>query len=394
MPGKNRRQVYLDHAATTPVDERVIEAMLPYFGEVYGNTSSVHRFGRRAEQAVEDARETMAMLLGCHASEVVFTSGGSEGANLAIRGAAWHAKLEGRGTHLLTTPVEHSAVGRTVDQLSASMDFASTLLPVNLTGQVEQDTFADAIRDRTVVASVIYGNNEVGTVNPIVALTEQARQHGVVFHTDAVQAAGQLPLDVSQLGVDLLSISAHKFYGPKGVGALYVREGLALVPSHTGGSHEQGRRPGTLNTPGIVGMAAALKLAYEEFDERVQHYRALRDQLINGVTTRIPGASLTGHPTDRLPNHASFVFDGVDSNMLVIHLDMKGVAASSASACKTGNPTPSGVLLAMGYPAEQALGSLRLTVGRKTTEDDVEFAIDALVDTVENVRKLKREMTL
>ncbi|MFQ3568108.1 MAG: cysteine desulfurase family protein [Aggregatilineales bacterium] len=374
------RSIYLDHSATTPVDPRVLDVMLPYFSEVYGNSSSAHKIGRRAEQAVEDARETIARIFNCKPSEIVFTSGGSESNNLAIRGAAW-ARRE-RGRHLITTPVEHSAVSRTVAQLAETMGFEQTLLPVNADASVDVEVFMESITPQTTVASVMYANNEVGTINPIAQLARAAHDRGVLFHTDAVQAAGQLSLDVQTLGVDLMSISAHKFYGPKGVGALYVRDGIDLIPSQSGGSHERGRRGGTLNTPGIVGMAKALQLAAEENEMRVQHYQALRDRLISGVLSRVPNAQLTGHPQKRLPSHASFVFDGLDGNMLLVHLDLKGVAASSASACKTGNPEPSSVLLAMGYSPQTALGSIRLTVGRETTEEEIDQAVAIMAETV------------
>ncbi len=383
------RSVYLDHSATTPTDPRVLEAMLPYFSDAYGNTSSAHSFGRKAEQAVEDARESIARIFNCKPAEIVFTSGGSESDNLALRGAAWALRERGKGKHLITSPVEHGAVLRTSAQLEQVMGFERTLLPVDSAGMVDAEDFAAAIRSDTTVASVMYANNEVGTIEPIPQLAAQARARSVIFHTDAVQAAGQLSLDVRALGVDLLSISAHKFYGPKGVGALFVRESVELIANQSGGSHENDRRAGTLNTPGIVGMAKALELAYAELDQRTAHYQSLRDQLIDGVLSRVPGAALSGHPEQRLPSHASFVIDGIDGNMLTIHLDLKGVAASSASACKTGNPEPSGVLLAMGYSPERALGSLRMTVGQWTTEADIEYAIHVLAETVEKLHRLK-----
>lgn len=384
-----RRLVYLDHSATTPTDPRVVDAMLPYFTEHYGNPASAHGFGRKAEQAVEDARETIARLLNCKPSEIVFTSGGTESDNLAIRGTALAARQTGRGNHLVTTSVEHNAVGKTVEQLTEYMGFERTLVPVDHMGMVDPEDFAAALGEDTAVASVIFANNEVGTIVPIPTLAALARERGVLFHTDAVQAVGQLKLDVQALGVDMLSMSAHKFYGPKGVGVLYLRDGVELVPSQSGGGHEEGRRSGTLNTPGIVGLATALQLAYDEMDERVARYRALRDQLIDGVLSRVPGAQLTGHPEQRLPSHASFVFDGIESNMLLMHLDVKGIAASSASACKTGNPEPSSVLLAMGYPRETALGSLRLTVGKDTSEEDIEYAVETLAQTVEKLHKMR-----
>jgi cysteine desulfurase len=384
-----RPSVYLDHSATTPTDPRVVEAMLPYFSEIYGNAASAHQIGRKAEQAVEDARETIARLFNCKPTEIVFTSGGTESDNLALRGAALTAREQGKGNHLITMPIEHSAIGKTIDQMVSYLGFERTLLPVDRTGMVDVEDFAAAIDEGTTLASVMYANNEVGTIEPIPQLAALAHERGVCFHTDAVQAAGQLNMDTQALGVDLLSISAHKFYGPKGVGALFVREGLSLVPSQSGGSHEEGRRGGTLNTPGIVGMAKALELAYDEHDERVAHYQARRDQLIDGILARVPNAQLTGHPEQRLPSHASFVFDGLDGNILLMHLDLKGVAASSASACKTGNPDPSGVLLAMGYSHDTALGSLRLTVGKDTSEEDIEYAVEALAETVEKLYRYR-----
>ncbi|MFN8527043.1 MAG: cysteine desulfurase family protein [Anaerolineae bacterium] len=383
-----RRSVYLDHSATTPTDPRVVEAMLPYFTGVYGNASSAHHIGRRAEQAVEDARERIARVLHCKPHEIVFTSGGTESDNLAIRGAAY--TMRHRGTHLITTPIEHPAILKTVDQLVQEMRFQQTLLPVESTGKVDPEDLAAAITPGTTVTSVMYVNNEVGTIEPIAQLAAMAHAQGSLFHTDAVQAAGQLPLDVTQLGIDMMSLSAHKFYGPKGVGALYVRDGIVLLPSQSGGSHENNRRGGTHNTPGIVGMAMALEIAYAEIDSRTAHLSVMRDRLIEGVLRQVPGAILTGHPTDRLPSHASFIFDGIDSNTLLMHLDLKGVCASSASACKTGNPEPSGVLLVLGYSRAQALGSLRLTVGKDTTEDDVEFAISVIADSVEKIHQMGR----
>lgn len=385
-----QRSVYLDHSASTPTDPRVLEVMLPYFTEVYGNALSVHTQGRRAEQAIENARMTIARLLNCKPSEIVFTGGGSESDNLALRGAAIAAKEAGRGDRLMTTPIEHSAIGRTIDQLVAHYGFSKVLLPVDQTGCVSVDDFARLCEQGTALASVMLANNEVGTLEPVAALGAIARERGVIFHTDAVQAGGQMSLDVQRLNVDLMSLSAHKFYGPKGVGVLYVRDGVNLVPSQSGGSHENGRRAGTHATPLIVGMAKALELAYTEYEVRTAHYRHLRDLLIKGILSRIPEAQLTGHPTERLASHASFVFPGLDANKLLIHLDMRGVAASSASACKTGNPEPSGVLLALGYDRDSALGSLRLSVGKDTSEDDVVYALDKIVESVAALKKVSR----
>lgn len=390
----SQRKVYLDYSATTPLDPRVLDKILPYFTETFGNTSSAHGFGRKAEDAIETARETIASIFNCKPHEIIFTSGGSESDNLAIRGAGWARYKTGRGNHLITTPVEHSAVTRTVNQLTEFNDFEQTILPVTSQGGVDVEDMIQAIRETTTIASVIYANNEVGTIAPLPQLSQALHSHDVLLHTDAVQAAGQLTLDVDALGVDLMSISAHKFYGPKGVGVLYCRDGLTLEPSQTGGSHESGRRAGTLNTPGIVGMAEALRLAYAELPERSKHYRTLRDQLRDRILSEIPGSHTTGHPEDRLPSHASFVFEDIDSTKLLMHLDMKGIAASGASACKTGNPEPSNVLLAMGLPEELAIGSLRLTIGRETTEEDINYTVETLKKTVETLRKLGKALSL
>lgn len=389
---KIKREVYLDYSASTPVDLRVIDVMMPYFSEVYGNSTSSHSQGRRGENAIEAARARVAQILNCRPSEVVFTSCGSESDNLAIRGAAWLASQQARPTRLITTPVEHSAVINTVLQLGSLLDATPVVVPVDRYGLVQADRFADACRRGAALASVIYANNEVGSVNDLAELATIARQHDVLFHTDAVQAGGQLPLDVEQLGVDMLSLSAHKFYGPKGIGVLYVKDGIELPSVLTGGGHEGGRRAGTHNTAFIVGMATALELAYSETKERLTHFRKGRDQLIDGLCSRIAGAQLTGHPAERLPSHASFVLPGIEANALLMHLDLNGIAASSGSACKTGNPEPSDVLLALGYSPEEALCGLRLSVGLQTTEADVDYALDVLVDAVGKLRSLKREI--
>jgi cysteine desulfurase len=389
-----KRRIYLDHSASTPTDPRVVDAMMPYFTEIYGNPSSGHSYGREAEYGIESARETISRILNCKPSEIIFTSGGSESDNLAVRGTAWSARKKGHGARLITSPVEHPAVSKTVEQLAIVMGFEQVMLPVNQYGLVNINAFHEACLDGATLASVMLANNEVGTIQPIENLAAIAREQKVLLHTDAVQAAGQVKLDVQVLGVDMLSLSAHKFYGPKGVGALYVREGIELVPSQSGGSHEENRRAGTHNTPFIVGMAKALELAYEEFDIRVQHYKVVRDQLIDGVMSRIPDVRLTGHPVNRLASHASFVFDGLESNTLMMHLDMRGLAVSAASACKTGNPEPSQVLLAMGFSPEEAMSSLRFTVGRQTTFDDIEYAVDILAETVERLRSLNHGMVL
>ncbi len=364
---------------------------MPYFSEVYGNPSSAHRYGRAAERAVETARETVATILNCGPAEIIFTSGGSESDNLAIRGAAWRARQNGAPARLITSPVEHSAVTNTVHQLSGMMGFDMVDVSVDKFGVVDQGEFRSACGQGGAIASVIYANNELGSINDLPVLSRLAKSHGVLFHTDAVQAGGQLTLDVERLGIDMLSLSAHKFYGPKGVGILYVKQGVELAVAQTGGSHEHGRRAGTHNTPFIVGLAKALELAHHENEARVASLRLMRDRLIRGILQRIRFAELSGHPENRLPSHASFIFDGIDANALLMHLDMNGVAASSGSACKTGNPEPSDILLAVGYSPEQAMSGLRFSVGTHTSEADIEYVVDVLVDAIGKLRRLGRE---
>lgn len=383
------RSVYLDHSATTPTDPRVLEAMLPYFTDVYGNASSSHSFGRKAESAIENAREIIAGILNCRPSEIVFTSGGSESDNLAIRGAALFIRQQMNRSHLISAPTEHEAVSRTIKQLTQVMDFSHTLLPVDRYGAAQVDDFVQACSAETSFTSLMYANNEVGTLQPVAELAAAAHQHGILFHSDAVQAGGQLSLDVQALGVDMLSLSGHKFYGPKGVGVLYVRDGIELISAQTGGSHENARRAGTQNTPLIVGMAKALEIAEAERGVRTAHFRSLRDLLIEGILSEVPQAQLTGHPKERLPSHASFVFAGIESTRMLMQLDVNGIAASSGSACKTGNPEPSEVLLAMGYSEQEARGGIRFTIGRQTTVEDIEYTVDVVVKSVEKLHRLQ-----
>jgi cysteine desulfurase len=377
---------YLDYAATTPLNDKVLEEMLPYLREDFGNPSSVHRWGQRAEWAVEQARERIANGLGCLPEEVIFTSGGSESDNLALRGAALSAQSERGATHVLISPVEHDAIRITAYELATHHGFELELLPVDSRGRVEPDDLRSKIRSNTAVISIIYGNNEIGTVNPIPDLADVARERGIPFHSDALQASCQLPTRVKHLGIDLLSIGAHKFYGPKGVGALYVKAGTPLQAVQTGGSQEQGLRAGTHNVPLIVGMARAHEIAIAQHDSDADRFRSLRDEIIGGVESSIPGAQLTGHPEQRLPNNASFVVEGIDGNSLLAALDLEGFACSSGSACKTGDPEPSEVLLALGMEPELALGSLRVTVGRQTTADEVGNVLDVLHETVARLR--------
>jgi cysteine desulfurase len=376
---------YLDHSATTPVDPRVVETMLPYWTEVYGNPSSLYGLGRRAAVALEDARGRCARVLNCQPAEIVFTGGGSESDNLALRGVGLAAAAKGK-RHIITTPIEHHAVLHTATDLAERFDFEVTQVPVDRSGLVDPAAVAAAIRPDTALISVMYANNEVGTIEPIAAIGAIARRHGIPCHTDAVQAGGQLALDVQQLNVDLLALSAHKFYGPKGVGLLYVRRGTRLLPVQTGGSQERGRRAGTENVPYIVGMARALELAQAERAVEAARLQGLRDRLIAGLVAHIPDVALTGHPVQRLPGHVSLVIRGVEAQSLLIALDLAGVAASSGSACASGAPTPSHVLTAMGFASTEALGALRLTLGRENTEDDVDFVAVKLPEIVGRLR--------
>jgi cysteine desulfurase len=381
-----KRTIYLDHSASTPVDPRVVEAMLPYFTENYGNASGLHRQARASARALDQARRDVAEVLGCKPKEVVFTSCGSESDNLAIRGVAWAARQAGKGNHLITSPIEHHAVSHTIEQLCEHHGFEQTVVPVDEHGLIDPDDVARAIRPDTTLISIIYANNEVGTIEPLAEIGAVASLHGVPFHTDAVQAGGYLDLNVDRLNVDLLSLSGHKFYAPKGVGVLYVRQGTCLLPQQTGGGHEGNRRAGTENVPYIVGIATALKLAQAEREAENARLAVLRDRLVEGVMTAIPDAQLTGHPERRLPGHASFVIPGVEADGLLMHLDMAGVCAASGSACATGMPEPSGVLLAMCVEYTLALGALRLTLGRSTAQADVDYVLDILPGIVEKLR--------
>lgn len=378
--------VYLDHAATTPLRPEVLDAMQPYLTEHFGNPSSIHGLGRRARQGLDEAREGIARLLGAKPREIVFTGGGTEADNLAIKGVAWASSARGR--RIVTTSVEHKAVLNACAVLER-YGFEVAYLPVDRYGRVDPAEVAAAITDHTTLVSVMYANNEVGTVQPVAEIGALCRERRVVFHVDAVQAAGFLPLDVDALGADLVSLGAHKLYGPKGVGALFVRQGTALLPQHSGGAQERQRRAGTENVAGIVGFARALELAQTDATAReVENARlvGLRDRLVAGIGA-LPGAQLTGHPAERLPNSASFVFQGVEGGDLVAALDLEGIAASTGSACTTGSAEPSHVLLAMGIQPELAHGSLRLTAGRGTTADEVARTVEATRTVVGRLRE-------
>lgn len=382
----NFERIYLDHSATTPVDPRVVEAMAPYWSDVFGNSESSHAFGREAARALEGARQTVADVLGCRLSEIVFTGSGTEADNLALRGAAWAAREAGLGRHIITTPIEHHAVGRTAEQLEERFGFEVTRVPVDEHGLVDPEDVADAIGPETVLVSVVMGHNEIGTVQRMAQIGDVCRQRGVLFHTDAVQVPGRLPLELDDMGVDLMALSAHKFYGPKGVGLLYIRRDTRLVPAISGGDHERGHRPGTVDVAGAVGLATALQLAEEARSEESMRLRSLRDALIEGVLARVADSRLTGDPEHRLPHHASFVFLGVEGESIVQALDMEGIAASSGAACIEGAAEPSFVLKAMGFEPEWGIGSLRLTLGRSNDEADVARVLEVLPGIVGGLR--------
>ena len=383
--------IYLDHAGTTPTDPGVLEAMLPYFTQLYGNPSSVHTVGQEARHALDNARERVSRTLGCRTSEVVFTSGGTESDNSAIIGAA--TALHETGNHIITTSVEHHAVLHTCQYLE-NLGYEVTFLPVDEFGAVSPEQVYNATRPDTTVVSIMYANNEIGTINPIAQISEAVQSRAreldrtIVMHSDAVQAAGFLDLNVRKLGVDMMSLSGHKFYGPKGTGVLFVRRGAPFLPLLLGGGQERERRSGTENIAGIVGLAAALDLADAGREAASQHCAALRDRIIREVTDSIPDTNLNGHPTERLPNNINFSFEGVEGESILLGLDMAGVAASSGSACSSGSLEPSHVLLALGQTAELARSSLRITLGKENTEAEVDYLLAVLGDLVARLRQL------
>jgi cysteine desulfurase len=376
------KNCYLDYAATTPVDPLVLDAMLPYFTENFGNSSSVHRYGQKADAILETCRENVADILRCTPREIIFTSGGTESDNLTLRGAALATREETGADELLISPVEHHAVEKTAQDLERNYGFKLKYLPVDEYGRVKLDELEQSISKKTALVSAIYANNEIGSINPVGDIGRICSHMKVLFHTDAVQAAGVCEMDVNKVQADLISIGAHKMYGPKGVGVLYIKRGSKLRPIQTGGAHEWDMRAGTQNIPLIVGLVKSFQLAVERKEAYIKETSVLRDQIIYRVLRDIPGAILTGHPSDRLPNHASFVFPGVDGNELVILLDQAGYSCSSGSACKTGSPDPSGVLLALGLNPDLAFGSLRVTVGKYTTASEVESFLCILPEKV------------
>ncbi len=385
--------IYLDHAATTPVDSVVLDAMLPYFSERFGNPSSIYQLGQESRSAVDQARRASARVLGCDPGEIIFTSGATESDNLALRGVAWAAQLaleaRDRAPHIVTTAIEHHAVLHTVESL-ARQGFRITVVPPDREGLVSAEAVEAAIRPETCLVSVMYANNESGAIMPLEEIADRVRTRGIPFHTDAVQAAGTLNLKVEDLGVDLLSLSAHKFYGPKGIGLLYVRGGTPIDYQQLGGGQEQGRRGGTENVPGIVGLGVALERADAWREAYGNHCEALRDRLIQGILAEFPDATVNG-PLDRarrLPNNLNLSVPGVQGETILLSLDMLGVAASAGSACTTGKTEPSHVLRAMGHSEDRCRSALRFTVGRQNTSEQIDDAIDAIVESVNRARLL------
>ena len=379
------RLIYLDNAATTKVDHEVFEAMNPYFEEVYGNASSMYSFAGKARKAVDDAREVIADYLGAKAREIYFTAGGSESDNWALKAVAY-AKKE-KGKHIITSKIEHHAILHTCEYLEKN-GFEVTYLDVDEHGLVSIEKLKQAIREDTILISIMFANNEIGTIEPIKEIGAVAHEHGIVFHTDAVQAYGHVPINVDEMNIDLLSASGHKINGPKGIGILYIRDSVKIGAFVHGGAQERGRRAGTHNTPGIVGFAKATELAVQNMEKRADHERKLRDYLIDRVLKEIPYSRLNGHPTKRLSNNANFCFRFIEGESLLIMLDQKGICGSSGSACTSGSLDPSHVLLAIGLPHEIAHGSLRLTLSEKTTKEEIDYTVDQLKQIVDRLRNM------
>lgn len=379
------RRVYLDNAATTPVHPKVLEEMLPYFTEKFGNPSSIHSFGREARQAMDKAREQVAKALGARTDEIFFTGSGTEADNWAIKGVAYANKK--RGNHIITTRIEHHAVLHTCEYLEQN-GFEVTYLDVDEYGMVDIDRLKAAIKDTTILITIMFANNEIGTVQPVEEIGEIAKEMGIYFHTDAVQAFGNVPIDVNKMNIDLLSMSGHKIMGPKGIGALYVRKGVKIHNLIHGGAQERKRRAGTENLAYIVGLDKAVELAMENLDNHIDRLSALRDRLISGILERVDFVKLNGHPEKRLPNNVNVSIEFVEGESLLLSLDMVGIAASSGSACTSGSLDPSHVLLAIGLPHEMAHGSLRFSLGEGTTEEDIKYVLEQLPPIVDRLRAM------
>ena len=378
------RKIYLDNAATTALSPKVLEAMMPYLTTVYGNPSSVHAFGQEAKKGLDAARDQVASALNCTPGEVIFTGCGTESDNTAILGVA--EKYKNKGKHIITSSVEHHAVLHTCEHLQ-KQGYDVTYLPVDEYGRVTAEQVREALREDTILVTIMFANNEVGTVMPIPEIAAVCHEKGVLFHTDAVQAIGHVPVDVKAMGIDMLSLSAHKFHGPKGVGALYCRKGIKLPSYIMGGAQEKGRRAGTENVAGIVGLGAAIKLACDNLSENAAKMTILRDRLMRGLA-EIPEVKLNGHPTERLPNNVNYSMKYIEGESILLKLDLSGIAASSGSACTSGSLDPSHVLLAMGLPHEIAHGSVRLTLGDDTTQEDIDYTIEQLKEIVAYLRAM------
>ncbi|MDY5230702.1 MAG: cysteine desulfurase NifS [Eubacteriales bacterium] len=379
------KRIYADNAATTKVAPEVVDAMLPYFTETYGNPSSIYNEGRTARVAVEKAREQVANAIGASPKEIYFTGSGSEADNWALRSTA--RALSKKGNHIITSAVEHHAVLHTCQDLE-KQGFEVTYLPVDKYGMVSPDDVKAAIKDTTIMISIMFANNEIGTIMPIAEIGKIAKEAGVVFHTDAVQAVGNVEIDVKAMNIDMLSLTAHKFHGPKGCGALYVRQGIKLMSFITGGAQERMRRAGTENVPGIVGLGKAIEIATANIKEKQEKLIALRDRYIKKVLETVPYSRLNGHPTERLAGNANISFEYIEGEGLLLSLDMKGIAASSGSACTSGSLDPSHVLLAIGLKHEQAHGSLRTSFGEDTTVEDIDYMVDAIAEIVARLRSM------
>ena len=379
------RRIYMDNAATTQIDPEVVEEMVPYFKYKYGNASSLHSFGREAYEGIEKARKQVAELIGASQNEIIFTSGGTESDNMAIKGIAY--KYRDRGKHIITSQIEHPAVLETCNFLE-SMGFKVTYLPVDKYGLIDIESLTKYITKDTILITIMHANNEIGTIEPVREIGEIAHEMGAIFHTDAVQTVGKIPIDVEKLNIDLLTLSGHKIYGPKGVGALYKKDGVQIQPLIHGGGHERGLRSGTENVPGIVGLGKAAELSKNRLTDDSAKLTVLRDKFINRVLSEIEESFLNGHPTKRLPNNAHFRFSGIEGESLILSLDDKGIAASTGSACSSKKLTPSHVLMAIGLNEIQAHGSLRISLGRNNTEEDVEYACDSLIEVVNRLREI------
>lgn len=379
------KYIYMDNSATTPVKEKVLDEMIPYFTEKFGNPSSIYSLGADSKVAIEKAREQVAMVLGADKNEIFFTAGGSESDNWALKGIA--NKHKNKGNHIITTKIEHHAILHTCEYLQKN-GFEVTYLNVDKDGLINLEELENAITDKTIMISIMFANNEIGTIQPIKEIGEIAKSRNIIFHTDAVQAIGNIKIDVKELNIDLLSLSAHKFYGPKGIGAIYIRKGIKIDPLIAGGGQERNKRAGTENVPSIVGMGKAIELAYENLEEHNEKLTKLRERLMKGIQENIKYTKINGHRTKRLPGNVNVCFEFIEGESLLLSLDIEGIAGSSGSACTSGSLDPSHVLLAIGLPHEIAHGSLRLSLGDFNTEEEVDYVVEKLIKIVERLRNM------